>query len=57
MSDCIRAYKKWWKEYVIENNLTDVLKEATGLSDMFGQIGHVCQATVLWEIRKELLGE
>lgn len=49
--ECAAAYKKWWQEYVDENNLLPILKKATGLSDMFGQVGHLCQATVLWEIR------
>lgn len=48
---CTHLYKKLWKQYISENGLLPVLKEATGLSDIFGQEGHVCQATVLWEIR------
>jgi hypothetical protein len=27
------------------------LKHAPGLSDMFGQVGHACQAEELWRIR------
>lgn len=49
--ECAAMYKKWWQEYITENNLLSVLQQASGLSDMFGQKGHVCQATVLWEIR------
>ncbi len=52
-SECEEAYIKWWKEYIEENNLIDILKSSTGLSDMFGQEGHICQATVLWRIRNE----
>jgi len=33
--------------------LIQVLRDATGLSDMFGQPGHACQATELWRIRSE----
>jgi hypothetical protein len=45
-------YKKLWKQYIQENpELLIVLKNANGLSDMFGQEGHCCQATELWEIR------
>lgn len=53
---CVDAYSKWWQEYIEENlHLLQVLIEATGLSDVFGQQGHVCQATVLWEIRNKSL--
>ena len=31
--------------------LLDVLRAASGLSDIFGQPGHCCQATELWRIR------
>lgn len=47
-------YREWWKEWVKEQNLLPVLKQATGLQDMFGQRGHTCQATVLWELRSIL---
>jgi hypothetical protein len=47
-------YKEWWKEWVKEQNLLPILKSASGLSDMFGQQGHICQATVLWELRNIL---
>ena len=49
---CAEAYAQWWRAWVDEQQLVDVLCEASGLSDMFGQAGHVCQATVLWEIRQ-----
>ena len=51
MEACATAYAKWWREWVDEQDLLSVLKKASGLSDMFGQPGHQCQATVLWEIR------
>ena len=51
--ECHEACVKWWKEWVDEQNLLPILKKASGLSDMFGQIGHTCQATILWEIRNE----
>lgn len=52
-AECAEAYEKWWKEYVEENNLLPILQKASGLSDIFGQVGHVCQAEVLWRIRNE----
>lgn len=51
MDACATAYREWWKEWVWEMDLLPVLQAANGLSDMFGQPGHQCQATVLWEIR------
>lgn len=45
-------YSKLWDEYIEENpNLIDALCEAQGVSDIFGQQGHACQATELWRIR------
>jgi hypothetical protein len=45
-------YSKLWDFYIKQNpSLLNVLKEATGLSDIFGQEGHCCQATELWRIR------
>lgn len=52
--DCQESYKWWWEEYIIENDLLHVLKSANGLSDVFGQKGHICQAEVLWAIRNKL---
>ncbi len=48
-------YKALWREY-LENNphLIRGLKQASGLSDIFGQEGHNCQALTLWELRSEL---
>lgn len=48
-------YKKLWRQYLIENpGLIRGLKQQNGLSDIFGQKGHNCQAIVLWELRNEL---
>lgn len=47
-----QLYAQLWDEYLGENpHLVKVLKEASGLSDIFGQPGHACQATELWRIR------
>lgn len=47
-------YTKLWEEYIAENpELLEVLCLATGVSDMFGQVGHVCQAAELWRIRNQ----
>lgn len=47
-------YSSLWDTYIKQNpQLLDVLKSASGLSDIFGQPGHVCQATELWRIRNE----
>jgi len=45
-------YAELWDEYMAENpHLMVVLRSANGLSDMFGQTNHCCQATELWRIR------
>ena len=45
-------YSKLWDEYIEENpHLLEVLKDASGLTDKFGQPGHECQATELSRIR------
>lgn len=49
--ECESAYIKWWREWLNEQCLWPIINEATGVSDMFGQIGHICQATVLWKLR------
>lgn len=47
-----KLYSKLWDQYIWENqHLLEVLKQYNGLSDMFGQKGHVCQATELWRIK------
>ena len=48
---CAVAFAKWWREWVNEQDLLPILRNASGLSDMFGQSGHQCQATTLWAIR------
>lgn len=45
-------YLTLWDEYIEENpHLLKVLKMVSGVSDKFGQRGHVCQATELWRIK------
>jgi len=52
--EAVRFYAQLWDEYISENpQLIYILKDATGLSDMFGKPGHACQATELWRIRCE----
>jgi len=47
-----KLYSQLWDDYIGENpSLLKVLKKASGLSDIFGQEGHACQATELWRIR------
>lgn len=54
--DCARFYHYLWLSYLEENpELMDVLLEADGLSDIFGQRGRQCQATTLWKIRAEYM--
>lgn len=49
--DCVALYRKLWIIYMEENPaFWDILDKHTGLKDMFGQEGHVCQADVLWEM-------
>lgn len=50
--DCADLYSALWDQYIESNpELLEVIKAATGLSDMFGQPNHCCQATELWRIR------
>lgn len=45
-------YGQLWEEYMQENpELLNVIKAHSGLSDIYGQSGHACQATELWRIR------
>lgn len=57
-ADEMRAlYSVLWDEYIAENpHLLDVIKQASGLQDIFGQAGHACQASELWRIRCAALG-
>ena len=51
-----KLYASLWDRYINEHpELQEVLKGASGVSDMFGQPGHCCQATELWRIRQRLL--
>lgn len=53
--ECAALYSKLWDDYIDENpELIAVLREASGISDMFGQLGHCCQATELWRIRNSV---
>jgi hypothetical protein len=53
---CTEAYRQWWVEYISEHpDLLTLIQQATGLSDMFGREGSVCQADILWTIRNESL--
>lgn len=52
---CADLYGRLWTLYIEQNpELLTVLRNASGLSDMFGQPGHCCQATELWRIRNTL---
>ncbi len=45
-------YSQLWDDYISENPyLLELILNAKGLSDIFGQSGHCCQATELWRIR------
>jgi hypothetical protein len=49
-------YSRLWDQYINEHpDLKQILIGATGLSDIFGQPGHVCQATELWRIKGGLI--
>lgn len=53
--ECTKYYSSLWNIYIMENiPLLDILQQVSGVSDMFGQEGHCCQATELWRIRTEL---
>jgi hypothetical protein len=53
-AECAALYEKLWRQYISEHpGLLDVLKKASGLSDMFAREGSVNQAHVLWKIRNE----
>lgn len=52
MDRVTRLYSRLWNRYIKENpELLPILLAASGLSDIFGQPGHACQATELWRIR------
>lgn len=52
MLQCRELYANRWDVYIKLNpDLLDVLRAASGLSDVFGKPHHACQATELWRIR------
>lgn len=52
---CRLYYTMLWYAYIIDHpELHLILMGAPGLSDMFGQAGHACQAEELWKIRQDL---
>jgi hypothetical protein len=54
LNEVTRLYAKLWDEYIEENpHLLEVIRNASGLSDVFGKAGHRCQATELWRIRNQ----
>lgn len=56
IDECTLLYTNLWEEYIEENpELGQVLCRASGLSDIFGQVNHCCQATELWRIRNKLI--
>lgn len=58
MDECAALYSRLWDQYIAEHpELQQVLLAATGVSDIFGQPGHCCQATELWRIKLQLQGE
>jgi hypothetical protein len=49
-------YSELWNEFIAENPaLIVILTSASGLSDIFGQPDHACQASELWRIRSAFL--
>lgn len=55
MEEVTQLYTQLWKEYIAENpQFEEVLYNATGLSDIFGQEGHVCQVIELWTIKQTI---
>jgi hypothetical protein len=51
-----KLYSELWDRYIQEHpELLTLIINATGLSDIFGQPNHVCQATELWRIRNKHL--
>ena len=53
-----KLYSQLWDEYIEENpHLISFLIRQKGLSDIFGQEGHCCQATELWRIRMKYIDQ
>lgn len=54
-AEVVALYAQLWDQYIAAHlELLPVLRAATGLSDIFGRPGSVCQATELWRIRGAL---
>lgn len=52
--EAAKYYSELWDEYINQHpELLEIIKSSSGLSDIFGQEGHCCQATELWRIRNE----
>lgn len=50
--EAAKFYSHLWDEYIRCNpHLLEVLRQASGLSDIFGKPGSACQATELWRIK------
>lgn len=51
-----KLYAELWADYIDENpHFKELLYNAAGLSDIFGQAGSVCQATELWKIKQTIM--
>lgn len=52
--ECATLYENLWRQYISEHpELLNILKKASGLSDMFAKKGSINQAYILWKIRCE----
>lgn len=55
---CTALYEALWRTYMDQHpELWKPIEEATGLCDMFGKEGSVCQADILWKMRCIRLSE
>jgi hypothetical protein len=53
MEEVSKLYGDLWWQYLREHpDYFEFLQEQSGLSDIFGQEGHNCQATVLWNLTR-----
>lgn len=56
--EAIVFYSNLWDEYMQENpHLMQLLVQASGLADFYGQKGSCCQAEELWRIRNNFILE
>lgn len=56
MEECKTLYVRLWRRYFAQNPrlLQELIKsEYKGFSDMFGQVGHMCQAEQIYNIITE----